>query len=273
MSITERTEKHGVEVAERAEAQDLLIALPPDSMSLSQDEEWCVVRVDDEWQQIGVHEYDRIFSIPGLYERLVYEALRCDSPRQVVGLLQWHLAKMSQLPRDLRVLDLGAGNGMVGELLTEVGVEHVVGVDIIQEAADAATRDRPGVYDAYHVADLTDLPTDVEQSLRNERCNCLCCVAALGFGDIPVAAFVAALNLIDSDGWVAFNLKDEFLRSATGFGSFIRSLIREKLLVVHERRAYTHRLATDGSPIQYVALVARKRDDIPQEIVAEYLER
>ena len=40
----------------------------------------------------------------------------------------------------LRVLDVGAGNGMVGEELDRMGAKHIVGVDIIPEAAEAAQR-------------------------------------------------------------------------------------------------------------------------------------
>lgn len=52
---------------------------------------------------------------------------------------------------DLADLDLGAGNGMVGEALVDRGVESVIGIDIIEEAAAAADRDRPHVYDDYIV--------------------------------------------------------------------------------------------------------------------------
>ncbi len=45
----------------------------------------------------------------------------------------------------LRVLDLGAGNGVVGEELKKRGVSRLVGVDIITEAQAATERDRPGV--------------------------------------------------------------------------------------------------------------------------------
>ena len=48
----------------------------------------------------------------------------------------------------LAVLDVGAGNGMVGEQLKCSGVKRSL-VDIIQEAKQAALRDRPGIYKEY----------------------------------------------------------------------------------------------------------------------------
>jgi hypothetical protein len=48
---------------------DLRIALPPADLLLTQDEEWCVVRLNGEWREIRLHDYDELFSVPGLYER------------------------------------------------------------------------------------------------------------------------------------------------------------------------------------------------------------
>ena len=39
----------------------------------------------------------------------------------------------------------------------------------------------------------------------------LICVAALGFGDIPPEAFMAAFEQVTEGGWVAFCIKDEFI--------------------------------------------------------------
>ena len=89
----------------------------------------------------------------------------------------------------------------------------IVGVDIIEEAAEAAERDRPGVYDDYVVVDLTDRRADDPRDALGARgFNCLTTVAALGFGDIPPEAFATAFNLVEpTAAWVAFNIKERFL--------------------------------------------------------------
>src|SRR5690606_3253866 len=107
------------------------------------------------------------------------------SPRVVVDLLADALDRADASPEELRVLDLGAGNGMVGEQLAELGSGAIVGVDLLPEAKAAAERDRPGVYDAYYAVDLTDLEDDERAALERHDVNCLTCVAALGFDDIP----------------------------------------------------------------------------------------
>jgi len=164
-------------------ADDLAIALPPSDLSLDQSEEWFVVKVGDEWRQIGIHDYDEIYDVQGLYERIIYDLLQCDSPRTIRKLLVAEIEEFGTTSASFRVLDLGAGNGMVAEELRRIGVPHIVGVDIIDEAKSAADRDRPDVYDDYLVADMTNLTADQRERLRDNRFNCMICVAALGFGD------------------------------------------------------------------------------------------
>lgn len=230
-----------------------------------QDEEWCEVRHEGEVRRIRFHDYADVFSIPGLYERLFYEELECDSPRTVCSLLDRVLQDEDVAAEGLSVLDLGAGNGMVGEELAQLGADSIVGVDIIQEAAAAAERDRPGVYDDYKVLDLTDVAEDDHRELREHGFNCLTTVAALGFGDIPPKAFATAYELVEEDGWVAFNIKEDFVTpdsDSTGFSEVIRDGFERGALELAADHRYQHRLAADGEPIHYVAMVARKRGEL-----------
>ena len=90
-----------------------------------QDEEWCEVRLDGgEFRRLRFHDYHEIYGIPGLYEQIFYEELKCDSPRLSASCSLKHLEASGRDPEDLRVLDVGAGNGMVGEQLKELGRGH-----------------------------------------------------------------------------------------------------------------------------------------------------
>ena len=230
----------------------------------SQDEEWCEITRDGRRERIRFHDYDRIYSIPGLYERLIYEQLGCDSPRVVAGLLAAELAHRSVDLSGLRVLDLGAGNGIVAEELAEVGVDHLVGVDIIPEAAEAAERDRPGLYDEYLVCDLMREDSPAHMELRAQRLNAVTCVAALGFGDIPPEVFCAALRAISTPGWVAFTIKADFVsdRDESGFAHTIKRLVGDGTLDVIAEQRYRHRFNWAGEPLEYVAMVAEKRAQV-----------
>lgn len=234
--------------------------------TLDQDEEWCTVAVNGSRRKIRFHDYDEVFEVPGLYEHLFYEKLKCNSPETVCTLLEEELAESDDSVSDLTVLDVGAGNGMVGEELVNRGAESVVGIDIIEAARDAARRDRPGIYEDYFVADLTDLPRHVARQLDDAQFNCLTSVAALGYGDIPPAAFARAFNLISTPGWVAFNIKEDFLKDTdtTGFAGFMRRMIDSGILKVRLMRRYRHRLSLVGEPLYYLGIVGRKQRDVPE---------
>jgi predicted TPR repeat methyltransferase len=227
-----------------------------------QDEEFCEIEIDGERRRIRFHDYHEVFAVPGLYEQLFYEELKCDSPRTIAGLIGEQVS--SDTVGDLRVLDVGAGNGMVGEELDRMGAEHIVGVDIIEEAAQAAERDRPGVYDDYFVVDLTDIPPEDHRALREHRFNCLTSVAALGFGDIPPEAFAAAYNLVEDGGLIAFNIKERFVEDGdrSGFEKLIGKSLEDGTMDLQAQRRYRHRLSVAGDPLYYVAMVARKRADV-----------
>lgn len=245
------------------------VRLPDAADGVDQDEEWCEVLVGDEKHRIRFHDYGDVFQIPGLYEEIFYHYLECCSPSYISNLLDSVVSEYGESLSDLRVLDVGAGNGMVGDELQDLGVESIVGIDIIPEAKEATERDRPEVYDDYRVADLTDLPEVEEEHLRRADANCLTTVAALGFGDIPPLAFAKALDLIATPGWLAFNVKEDFIRErdTSGFCRLIRRLNREGYIQTLCYRRYQHRVSIAGKPLYYVAVVARKLKDLDNELL------
>lgn len=241
----------------------------PEARDLAQDHEYCDVTVDGNERRIRFHDYHEVYDIPGLYEAIFYDRLKCNSPARVIGLLEDVLREFGGNPEQLRVLDVGAGNGMVGEELAAREVECVVGVDIVAAAKRAALRDRPDTYTDYCVADLTDLDEKTEQRLRQFNFNTLSVVAALGFGDIPAAAFLKALDLVETPGWLAFNIKEDFLRPGerTGFAKLIGELNTSQVIQVQAYRRYRHRVSTTGRPLHYLAMVAKKLKDVPDELM------
>lgn len=243
-----------------------------DSEKLGQDEVFFTVVENGEATRLRFHDYAEIYKRPGLYERLFCDRLRCNSPAKVADLLQRALNTVREPVSELRVLDLGAGNGMMGEVLKRDGVARLVGADIIPEARDAAYRDRPEVYDDYYVADFGNLDSDRLEQLRDWRFDCLTCVAALGFGDIPPRAFFNALKLVRTDGWLAFNIKESFLdhNEHTGFSRLVRELIFSKYLDIYHLELYRHRLSMEGSQLFYYALVGRMTASIPEDFLEEH---
>jgi len=250
----------------RATDSDLVVHLPAVEAGCDQDAEWCEIETPEGRRRIRFHDYAEIYEIPGLYERLFYEELDCRSPRVVRELLEDVLTERDTDPASLVVLDVGAGNGMVGEELDDLGVAAITGIDILPEAAAAAERDRPDVYDDYRVIDLTDPPAADHEALSDAGFTCLTSVAALGFGDIPPAAFAQAFEYVEEGGLVAFTLKERFTRpdaDETGFSRLVRRMDEEGLIEPLVEHRYRHRLSVAGEPLHYVAYVAEKRGDGP----------
>ncbi|MGH3620191.1 MAG: class I SAM-dependent methyltransferase, partial [Sciscionella sp.] len=136
------------------------IKLPESGTNYDQDAEFCILEVNGEQRELRFHDYHEIYDIPGLYERLFYEVLECNSPKVVCGLLGKELEETGVTADALRILDLGAGNGIVAEELHAIGIPYVVGADIIPEASAAAERDRPEAYADYHVVDIAKLSAE-----------------------------------------------------------------------------------------------------------------
>jgi predicted TPR repeat methyltransferase len=236
---------------------------------LAQDESYFFLDEAGVTTKLRFHDYGQIYERPGLYEQLFYDRLKCNSPQKVAQILKEVVDSTSGTFTQLRILDVGAGNGLMGEAMSEYGFARLIGVDIIEEAHMAQVRDRPWLYDAYYVTDLTSLPMATGQELANWKPDCMTLVAALGFGDIPPRAFFTAFNLIEVAGYVAFNIKETFLdnRDTSGFSAFIRQLILAEYLDLHHLERYRHRISIDGKPLYYFAVVGRKNQHIPEDFL------
>lgn len=235
----------------------LRLAFPVHAPGTPQDAESVLVQDSEHgWREIRLHDYAAIYSLPGLYEQLFADVLACDSPRIVVDHLARNLEKHRVDPRSLRCLDLGAGNGMVGEQLAARGLTRLYGLDLLPEARSAAIRDRPHAYHDYLVGDITRPAT--AKAVAAFRPNLLVCVAACGFGDISVEAFASALGLLPVGSWVVFNLRSDFLADTRpgGFADRLTALGRDGTIRLLDEHRYVHRLAVDGSPIEYTSIVA-----------------
>lgn len=244
--------------------------------TLSQDKEFCTVTMDGVSKVVRFHDYHEVYAIPGLYERIFYQELECCSPKAVCSLLQEELDKEGILPSELKVFEIGAGNGMVAEELKIMGVSQIVGSDIIMEAKIAAFRDRPNVYTEYFTIDLTEIPADVEEQITKFPYNAMVSVAALGFDDIPPQAYAKGFNFVKNGGWIAFNIKNDFINEkadAIGFKRMLQRMQQEGIFEVCAKKEYRHRLSITQDPLPYYAIVGRKRGDIPEALIKEASQR
>ncbi len=247
------------------------VRLPPGSSRLEQHEEWCEIEERGEWKRLRFHSYDEFFARAGLYEYVFYELLKCVSPKRVSTMLMQCLQESAGSPGTHRVLDLGAGNGMLGEELRGRGFGEILGVDLLPAAKAATERDRPRIYSDYLVGDLVAFEADARKRIETFAPTILCCVAALGFGDIPARAWFNAMSTIPNGGLLAFNIRADFLdtRYAFGFSELIRRMTGSNVIRIEAMQRYKHRVATNGEPLWYTAIIATKLEEVPATMLVE----
>jgi hypothetical protein len=227
---------------------------------LEQTDERLTVSFDDgRREQMRLHEYDRVYAVPGLYEEVVQRQLECASPTVLASSLVEQVKAHGGDPADLRVLDIGAGNGVVGEELRRHGVTGtIVGMDAAAGARPAAERDRPGLYSEFLVGDLSELP--LASLVDTYDLNCLAGAGALGLGHISAASFDAAWQTFPVGSWCAVTIGEATLENADDeLGAYLAELRAggHGTEVVHLSR-FRHRLRMSGAPIHYHVLVARR---------------
>lgn len=225
-------------------------------------EEWIEFGPPDDRRRVGFHDYEALYGVPGLYERAFYDELGMRSTSEVVRLYGRALRSEGVDPGAQVVLDLGAGSGVGGAKLRELGVGRVVGLDLEPAAADAAQRDHPGVYDAYMVGDLAQPADGLVNRLAGHGPTAVLALAAIGVDHVPIAALKQALSVLQPGGIFAFAVHPALLPGSddptgrdTGYPEFLAGLLdRSEEL---GRSAYVHRRRVDGTDDEAVAVIAR----------------
>lgn len=217
-------------------------------------EEWIEYGPPEDRQRVGFHDYAALYGVPGLYEAVFYDTLDMCSADVVVRLYADALRDLGRPGAEERVFDLGAGNGIGGEVLRrEVGPATVVGLDLEPTAREAVERDRPETYDHYLIADLDASPGTLE-TLSAYNFSALVAVSAIGEGHIPLELLAKTIHrLLQPGALFAFAVFDELLPE---FHDEFFALVDAERLGEH---AYDHRRQADGTSHSAVALVARLR--------------
>jgi SAM-dependent methyltransferase len=231
-------------------------------------DEWFVLLRDGHREEIHLHDYSRVYAVPGLYEYVVQDLLKCRSPAVAV---RGYVDAAAELGRDvatLRILDLGAGVGLVGGLLRAAGVSAVVGLDNLAEARDACARDRPGVYEDYVVADLERAAPPLIERLTRGRFEVLTCVGALGGGHIPPRAFIRAVNVLTGEALVVMTLHERWLDADSGdpFSAVFHAMTAGHYLEVLKSSSFLHRIDMAGNPIVFRLIIARRTAAMPLDL-------
>ena len=206
---------------------------------------------------VHLHDYARIYAVPGLYEHVVQEQLRCRSPQVAAEGFLRAAVRLGLEASSMTVLDVGAGTGSVGELLARVGVKRVVGVDALPAARTACMRDRPGVYTGYLIGDLASGDPELFAALREHGPGGFVSAGAFGGTHAPPAALVKALTTLPRGAPVALTIDERWMDASDpgSFGVEVERLVDQGDLELLERARFRHRITTVGEPIFYELLV------------------
>jgi hypothetical protein len=221
-----------------------------------------VHHADGRTEELRLHDYERIYELPGVYEQIVQERLGCRSPDEIASMVGGSLDALGWDRAEARVLDVAAGNGVSGQALAAHGLRPVIGTDIVPAARDAALRDRPGVYDTYLTLDLLALTPDQEDAIRAMDLNVLACVAPVGehSQQLPPLALAAAVGLLAPDALVAYMHDPTFGTPDQITPAFwVDRLGPGTRAEVLERRRYLHRYTVNGVPFEMNGIVWRLR--------------
>ena len=188
------------------EGRPFTVEIPPQADPQIGRERILVHFDDGRTEELCLHDYDRVYALPGLYEEVVQRRLGCRSPEEIGSMLAGATDSLGWERSQVRVLDIGAGNGISGEALAALGMRPVIATDLEPAAREAALRDRPDVYDAYLITDLVDLSSTQERTIAELAPNALTCVAPVGVGPqhIPPAALITAMRRLAPDAVIAY---------------------------------------------------------------------
>lgn len=213
-----------------------------------------VVYPDGSSQTMRLHEYSRVYAIPGLYEEVVQRRFACASPRMLAQTLAQASGRGAG---GIRALDLGAGNGVVGEELRRHGMAAPVGSDKLPEARTAAQRDRPGLYVEYLVDDgAAEASKRLLAAIAGHRLNALTCAGALGPTHIALGCVATLWRAFPPGSWIALTDTERDLGDFSSPQDTLRQLDAQTVLI--RAATFRHRLRMDGESIVNQVIVGHK---------------
>jgi ubiquinone/menaquinone biosynthesis C-methylase UbiE len=168
---------------------------------------------DDEQQEMYLNTYKskNEEEAKGAYEvwaphyEVQMQNLKWQAPQLCVDLLVKHLKQKNKTLSVLRVLDVGAGTGLVGLELSRLGIKQIDALDLSTHMLDQAKSKQ--VYQNIFVENAHDM-----QQIQPNQYDALICVGSLNFGHIEPSAFEQFIKVVKQDGLVAFTTREDYFQ-------------------------------------------------------------
>ena len=128
------------------------------------------------------------------------------------------------LDKDIEIIDVGCGTGLVGLELHKLGYSNIDGYDISQEMLKAAKKTK--IYKSLKQVDL-----NLDSFSSNKTYDLLICVGSFGYGALGPKAFVNLLKLVKSRGLIMILMNSEPFKSEN-YQKYILELEKQKLFSI-----------------------------------------
>lgn len=223
-------------------------------VDVDEDADVAVVQDGGTERRVGLHDYAGLYAVPGLYEAVYFEVLGGGSPHLLADVLEAVLPSDERAGR--RVLDVGAGTGLVGELLHGRGFRTVYATDLEPQSAVAVLRDRPQVHAGARTLNLDALTAEDRAWLAEVAPDVVTVAGAIGYGHLPASCLQAVTELVGPGALLAITVAPQFddAPELAGHAAVLRSPAWEEVL----RREGVHRRTAAGDILPVLALVLRR---------------
>ena len=147
------------------------------------------------------------------------------------------------LDKDIEIIDVGCGTGLVGLELHKIGYSNIDGYDISQEMLKAAKKTK--IYKSLKQVDL-----NLDSFSPNKTYDLLICVGSFGYGALGPKAFINLLKLVKSRGLIMILMNSEPFISEN-YQKYILELEKQKLFSIKsiDDRNYMSKLERPGKLI------------------------
>jgi SAM-dependent methyltransferase len=111
------------------------------------------------------------------------------------------------VPREAKILDAGAGTGLVGELLAKQGYNNMVAMDLSQGMLEEARR--KNVYREFHqmvMGEPLDYPTDSFDAIIS--------VGVMTVGHAPASSLDELIRITKPGGYIVYSLRPDVYRDS-----------------------------------------------------------